>query len=534
MNTSVRLQNSYSQLWVIVSLCLIIIFAAVVRVRLLEAPLERDEGEYAYAGQLILEGISPYKGVYSMKMPGVYAAYAMIMSLLGQTRIGIHLGLLFINSATIILVFLLGRRLLNPILGIASAASFAMMSLSESVQGVFANAEHFVILFALGGILLLLYAADSKKNKLLFSSGLLFGAGFLMKQHGGVFILFGIAYLIFEGINRRARPWPGLSSGILLFIMGAVLPFGLMVFLFICTGDFAKFWFWTFTYAREYISSCPLPIGLISLHRNITGIIKAFPLLWVFTGIGLAALFLNKKIRPRSLFIESFLIFSFLSICPGLYFRPHYFILILPAVALLAGIGMVSLGKNKKILISLLISAALLYSGYQNRMIFFKLSPPDFSRMTYGHNPFIESLEIARYIKARTKADDRILVLGSEPQIYFYSGRRSATKYIYVYPLMEDHRYALSMQEEMINDIKRARPEFILFVNIPTSWLMKQKSERLLFDWFDDYSKVYYKKVGMVDIISPRLTVYRWDEESIDYTPRSNTWISIYKSIARF
>ena len=32
-----------------------------IRIRLLGIPLERDEGEYAYAGQLILQGIPPYK-----------------------------------------------------------------------------------------------------------------------------------------------------------------------------------------------------------------------------------------------------------------------------------------------------------------------------------------------------------------------------------------------------------------------------------------------------------------------------------------
>jgi hypothetical protein len=39
-----------------------IVFALVVaiRFRLLEIPLECDEGEYAYAGQLILQGVPPY------------------------------------------------------------------------------------------------------------------------------------------------------------------------------------------------------------------------------------------------------------------------------------------------------------------------------------------------------------------------------------------------------------------------------------------------------------------------------------------
>ena len=46
----------------------VIVFGLVIR--LLGIPLERDEGEYAYAGQLILQGIPPrYKLAYNMKFP---------------------------------------------------------------------------------------------------------------------------------------------------------------------------------------------------------------------------------------------------------------------------------------------------------------------------------------------------------------------------------------------------------------------------------------------------------------------------------
>jgi hypothetical protein len=73
------------------------------QIRLLGIPLERDEGEYAYAGQLILQGIPPCNLAYNMKFPGTYAAYAAIMSIFGQTITGIHLGLLLINAATVVL-----------------------------------------------------------------------------------------------------------------------------------------------------------------------------------------------------------------------------------------------------------------------------------------------------------------------------------------------------------------------------------------------------------------------------------------------
>jgi 4-amino-4-deoxy-L-arabinose transferase-like glycosyltransferase len=102
-----------------------IVFCVVIaiRIRLFGIPLERDEGEYAYAGQLILQGIPPYKLVYNMKYPGTYIAYALIMWIFGQTIHAIYLGLLLVNAAIIALIFLVGRRLVDTMTGITAAAS---------------------------------------------------------------------------------------------------------------------------------------------------------------------------------------------------------------------------------------------------------------------------------------------------------------------------------------------------------------------------------------------------------------------------
>src|SRR5437588_534491 len=97
--------------WILLGLTILLIFT--VRIRLREMPLERDEGEYAYAGQLILQGVPPYKEAYNMKLPGTYAAYAAIMAVFGQSAAGIHFGLMLVNAASIVMVFLLGRRLLD-------------------------------------------------------------------------------------------------------------------------------------------------------------------------------------------------------------------------------------------------------------------------------------------------------------------------------------------------------------------------------------------------------------------------------------
>ena len=86
---------------------------AAVRLRLAGVPLERDEGEYAYAGQLILQGIPPYHLAYNMKFPGTYYAYSLFLAVFGQTPSGIHTGLLLMNLATAVVLFFVGRRLLG-------------------------------------------------------------------------------------------------------------------------------------------------------------------------------------------------------------------------------------------------------------------------------------------------------------------------------------------------------------------------------------------------------------------------------------
>src|SRR5271168_4663019 len=160
-------------------LLLVIVFFSLIRWHFRYIPLERDEGEYAYAGQLMLHGIPPYTLIYSMKLPGTFAAYAAILLLFGQTAKGVHLGLLAVNAVTTFLVFLLGKRLFGPLAGLVAGSSYAVLSTSPTVIGFAGHATHFVVLFAVGGVLLLLRAAESRRTWLYFLSGLFLGLAFL-------------------------------------------------------------------------------------------------------------------------------------------------------------------------------------------------------------------------------------------------------------------------------------------------------------------------------------------------------------------
>ena len=65
-------QHQVTHRGALITLLVVIAFLAIVRLRIASVALERVEGEYAYAGQLILQGVPPYRLVYNMKFPGVY------------------------------------------------------------------------------------------------------------------------------------------------------------------------------------------------------------------------------------------------------------------------------------------------------------------------------------------------------------------------------------------------------------------------------------------------------------------------------
>ena len=160
--------------------------------------------------------------------------------------------------------------------------------------------------------------------------------------------------------------------------------------------------------------------------------------------------------------------------------------------------------------------------------IFFRATPIAVSRAIYGRNPFPESVEIARYIRARTNEHDRIVVLGSEPQIYFYAGRPAATGYVYMYPLMEAHPFAARMQEQMIREIEAARPSYLVYVSLQASWLMTPASEPQLQRWVERYLG-QFERVGIADIASRSFTRYCWKEAGLDCIPASTVWVGVYR-----
>ena len=506
-----------------------------VRLRLLSMPLERDEGEYAYAGQLILQGIPPYQLAFNMKLPGTYAAYALIMALFGETDWGIHLGFLLLNLGALALLFAISLRLINLSGALVACACYALLSLSPGVLGLAGHATHLVAFFALAGLLLLLRTRDSRGSALMFSSGLCFGLSYMCKQPGLFFGMFGFLLVLRDTLRARPAVWSSVIRRCGLFSLGVALPFAVACLIFFGLGNFSQFWFWTFTYAKLHAGVLPPSVAWAQLtdFPNRAGWVMAS---WPLAGIGFVCLIGQKDRNDRKFLLLTLLLFSFLAFAAAFYFTQHYFIVVLPVVSLLAAIAVTAtaeaVGGARLALVRSLPAALFVLACvglvFANRTLWFRLGPNEASRMIYSRNPFPESVEIARFIREHSAPDTRIAVIGSEPQIYFYARRHSASGFIYMYDLVQLHRYASQFQRQMIADITAVKPDYLVLVPISSSWLNWPGADNTLSEWSAQYTREFYYRAG-VAYIYPDRTYYVWGNDPLPDRKDLGYQVGVYK-----
>ncbi|HMD53607.1 MAG TPA: hypothetical protein VKJ65_03535, partial [Phycisphaerae bacterium] len=330
----------------------------------------------------------------------------------------------------------------------------------------------------------------------------------------------------------------GTVKTIAIYGAGVFLPFVCLCLLLARDGVFSRFWFWTFTYAHSYVAIISLSQGFHWLCQHLK---TAFPVavgFWLLGLMGLLGGLYDKTLRERTLFVAGLWGFAFLGTATGFYFRGHYFILVLPAFSLLVGLAVEALAKNlqkwipanicKTVTVGL-FAAFFCWSTFFQQEFFFILPGTEVVRAIYRGYPFVESLVVSEYIRAHSTPDERIVVIGSEPEIYFYSQRHSATGYIYIYALNEPQPNAGLMQLDMINEIESTSPEYLVWIGFDNSWLIWPTSDTTLSDWAAQYIQKFYTKTGIANTTADGSTVFLWGDDARNYHGPIGNHITVYQ-----
>ena len=489
MTTGISIAGA-SRRQILISLLLLTLVTLAVRVPLLNLPLERDEGEYAYIAWRMGHHELPYRDWFDQKPPGIFWVYRAALALPLDPVCAVHLmGLLFALDAAVALFFLAGR-FLPWFWALAAGTLFSLLLADPLMLGPAANTETFMLLPLLLSQLVFFSATDSGRRRAFFWTGVLVGIATVFKQVAGVnwFLLLAL-FPVFYARERRARrtldfaAWSAAGAGAVWAVIGGY---------FLLRHGFPDFLYNVFTHNFEYVAAMPAAARWENCRQTLGRLAEDQTWVWLFALAGLAALAWTRQFRAL-LFLAGWLGSSLLAVSVSGYFFPHYFQQALPALCLAAGAGGALIGRLevfrkmppwllRTMTVALLAGpvAAALYP-YLGRY-----SATETLDRMYPNNRFAAMPDLARRVAAVTRPEDKVYVFGAEPEVLFYARRVSASRYIFLLPLYGPYAGAKEKQAAAAAEIERNHPAAIFYRSF--GLMRVPGSEQFLTHWTDAYA----------------------------------------------
>jgi hypothetical protein len=452
----------------------ILLLFILLRLPTLYEPFGRDQGIFATIASGLLQGKIPYRDLWDHKPPGIYFLYALAFKVLGREMRSISLFDGFYTLFTLLFFFKLTKELFNRRVAYLSTFLFTILSSGIFFVGWWGRGQPEVfLLLPLLGMIDLLKPVTVKERPpfFLLCAGILGGIAFSLKSTiFPLFFLFSFFLLLENGINSRA-----IEKGILkilLFFLGMIITF-LPFFIFFWAHealDDAIYSIVTFNLTAHINHPYNLDF-LIKLRGNFNVIGTKIPFLYTTVSIlscyGFIQLYKEER-RKRALLIL-WSIGTILSICMGWWLFYYHFVILIPPLALLASYGffqffdrLPSQGRKahqmiRSLILYLFIPFLILeflfayYHSYVSTRIIPALIGAEkvnaeeiFSRYrvqeyTLTDFSFREDYRLSQYIKTHTQKEEKIFIWGWESLVYFLSEREPASRYIFIYPLIQNN-----------------------------------------------------------------------------------------------
>jgi hypothetical protein len=391
--------------------------------------LSDDEATYCVVAREMLSGHVLYRDVVDHKPPLIYATYAATQAL-GGPRGGmrlLHVVTALVVLATALLLARVARRLCRgaepaPFFAALLYVVFSTTLLDFDAQA--ANCELFMMLPLTASVVIYLGAVTGRiRLGPLAAAGALVGVAMLYKYQAAVQLpLYGLhlAWCARRRPLRLVAGWAALAAGLAAVLAAAVGVFK-------AAGGWEAAWFW-FRFNFAYINQGmrPAELALRAARRVSYGVLPA-AFIWVL-GVAAAA----RAVRTRDaeddperldLFVAGWLCVSGLAVTAGGRFFGHYFHQVNAPLAVLAAPAAARLWSSRR---RLVVAATAIPAA-----IFFVLGLGHDRIMAAGGAPDPDYPAMAAAIAARSAPQDRLLVWGNAPVLYFEAERPLGSRFVF-------------------------------------------------------------------------------------------------------
>lgn len=511
-------------------LLLLLFLVYTIRLNFLDMPFERDEGIYAYNGLQLLNGKTPYVDFYEQKFPGIFYFYAIMDSLFGASVQGLHRGFIYINLISIIFLYFTVRKLFGSPAAVVGAITFAFVSLTPSISGFTVQSEHAGALFFCLGFLFYAYSEAGSKRLFTFLTGIAFGLSFMVKTSGVFLIAWaGLMVLADQFFSGDRKIMSFIRQGA-IYAAGVVAVVACFFLMMMAKGAYDEMMYWTVEVPRKYISKMTFEQGKQLFSYTLTAVLSNHKFFWINAFLACLLLFF-KNIPPRiKWFGLSLAAFSFLTIVPGWYFYGHYWILMVPGLSVIGSISAWGITATLRDRFNVKMAILpMLYPTVFTLLTFMHMSKQKgyyfhpnkdlIMRQVYGGNPFLEAAEIGKYINKVAKPEDKLVVIGSEPQIYIYTNKTCPSKHAYFAALVADVPEHREWQREFVKSVEAAAPEYLVFFRHGISLFVQPDTDNYIFEWLNKYVTENYHVVGLADMPDNQMSTYVWGQDVNTYKP---------------
>lgn len=504
--------------------CIVVLF--LFRLNFVNFAMERDEGIYIYFGKLILEGKVPYNDFYEIRFPGIFYMYALVVKLFGYSAKGVGIGFGVIISLSSCFVYFITLRLVRlHYISLIAAVSFFVLSFSPAVVGFTRQSEHLVNLFFIAS-LFVLCIREKPHFALTILSGLLACMAILIKPNAVFFAPVVLAFLLL----LQVQSWSisAVLNKIFFWIMGFLLPilfFGAILFFNNALGNF-------YTFAIEEAGKYATGIGyelskmmLTNSVKNIYSFNTYFILCYIATLFSLYFMPIPARVKYMVIVLA---MCSLLTITPGYRFYNHYFIMLMPSIAILSSLiywwvqaFFPSLFSRTFLIPLLLFTLVIIIHFAKNKDYYSGNTEEETIYNAYGENPFNEAKLIGAFLKPNCSKQDKIALIGSEPELYVYTGLNSATRHDYFSYLMSDTTLTTQVgkwQREYFDDLIKNKPKFVVFNYNKTSLNATSKSDMRILGNCMNYLNATYTCIAWIDLKTPFQPQYFYGEQSKNFT----------------
>lgn len=386
-----------------------------------------DEETYSVVANVIVDGGRPYVDAIERKPPLLFWTYAAVVEAAGKYNWkALHAVALAWTLATMAGLYVIGRGLFDRATGLIAALLYSVFQPWAEPRTLAFNGELLMNLPVVWAWAIGLRRSSSRLRPELFLAGFLLGAGFLLKQPAAIAAVPLGIYLLLPAYrsSRTLNSWQCVTQAAIL-TTGFVAALALVALVLDQQGVLREAYFWTIT-----DHAIPHVFWTKAVLHTLAFILLCLPLL---LGAVPGAFDKDQGLwsgrRAERIALVGLLAASIIGAAAGARFYFHYYIQLIPPLALLAAPFYADLWTGRRRPANWLLRPAVSCAWLALTVVGFSVSH------WLGLAGQRATSETGQYLREHSAPNDTIFVWGQAPRIYLEARRRPASRYVVTFPL---------------------------------------------------------------------------------------------------